>query len=151
MTNEHEEEWPWIELSREDASEAWLRRYVENDPADLPGDARVFVRRLADGGHELRIDYADGHSANLRDLRGDETPDELRTLFGIGEHSGEWIELSREEGLRWLGPWVEELLPIADARLLVRVLDSGGYEVAVEHVDGTRTTIRHGTQDPDSQ
>lgn len=70
----------WIELSRQDAIDGWLKRYVERDPDDFPPDARAFVRRLDDGLQELRIQYADGTEAIIRDLRGDESPTELRVI-----------------------------------------------------------------------
>jgi hypothetical protein len=80
----------WVELSREDAL-FWLRcrpQHLEHDD-ELPVDSVAKVRRLGRGLLELRVEHADGSTWILRDLQGDETPDELRALAGLDENDDE--------------------------------------------------------------
>jgi len=79
MSEPDDEGAEWVELNREDAL-LWLGRHVEHDD-ELPADSVAKVRRLDHGLLELRVEHADGSTWTLRDLRGDETPDELDALM----------------------------------------------------------------------
>lgn len=53
---------------------------TSNTTTSYPPTPSRKVRRLDHGLLELRVEHADGSTWILRDLEGDETPDELRAL-----------------------------------------------------------------------